>query len=66
MRDRDGNEVVYVIYDRSRKGTTTGWWRVAVFRDERNAQRFLDEIGNENYVISCQTPSKKDRSLIRD
>lgn len=65
-RDMRGNPVVYVVYDRSRSGTTTGWWRVAVFRHGHNAQAFLDEQQNENYVISCQSGTVRDFSLARD
>jgi hypothetical protein len=65
-RDTNGNPVIYVIYDRSRSGTTTGWWRVAHFKFAKNAQTFLDEQQNENYVISCQSGSARDFSLARD
>lgn len=65
-RDVMGNPVVYAVYDRSRSGTVTDWWRVATFRLGRNAQAFLDEQQNENYVISCQSGTARDFSLARD
>ena len=65
-QDKNGNPVVYVIYDRSKSGTTAGWWRVAFFKSAVNAQKFLEEVNNENYVISCQTASKRDFGLVRD
>jgi hypothetical protein len=64
--DAKGNPVVYVVYDRSKSGTQTGWWRVAVFKHGKNAQAFMDEQQNENYVVSCQSPGQHDYSLARD
>lgn len=64
--DAKGNPVVYVVYDRSRSGTTTGWWRVAVFKYSKNAQAFMDEQQNKNYVVSCQSPGPRDYNLARD
>jgi len=65
-RDMSGNPVVYVIYDRSKSGTTSGWCRVATFRYHENAQEFLNAQNNENYAISCQSGSVRDMSLARD
>jgi len=64
--DAKGNPVIFVVYDSSKSGTTTGWWRVAHFRYEKNAQAFLDEQRNKNLVISCQSPRQRDYSLLRD
>lgn len=61
-----GNPVVYVVYDRSRSDTSTGWWRVASFRHGENARAFLDEQQNDDYVISCQSATVRDHGLARD
>lgn len=65
-RDAMGNPVVYVIFDRSRAGTSTGYWRVAVFCKSANAQRFIEERNDDNLFISCQTGTARDFSLARD
>jgi hypothetical protein len=64
--DAMGNPVCYVVYDRSREGTTTGFWMVATFYHCKNAREFLEEQDNENYFVSCQQGTKKLFSLARD
>ena len=64
--DAKGNPLIFVIYDRSKKGVHDGWWRVAHFRYEKNAQAFLDDQHNESLFISCQSPDPRDYSLLRD
>ena len=65
-RDAMGNPIVYIVYDRSRKGTTTGYWRVAVFCRLKNAQQFLKKQDNDNLFISCNHGTARDFSLARD
>ena len=50
-----GNPVVYIVYDRNRSGTTTGWRQVVVFNHVVHAHEFLEEQDNEDYVLSCQS-----------
>lgn len=66
MRDIMGHMVVYIVYDRHRKTADGGWWRVATFRDEGNAKRFLDEQANSNLFISCGRAAVADLRMARD
>ena len=66
MRDLYGKTVVFVVYDRKRITSSGGWWRVATFREELNAQKFLAEQRDENLFISCNTATVADLSLARD
>ena len=63
-KDASGTPIVFVVYDRARKGTT-GNHRVATFRDPDNADSFL-EGKPESYYVSCQSASVSDMSLAQD
>jgi hypothetical protein len=66
MKDKHGNLLVFVVYDRSRAGTTTGYWQVASFREESNANKFVEESGKDSYFVSCQQARGRDLALTRD
>lgn len=67
MRDRNGNRVVFVVYDTSRRDSTdTGHHRVATFRNEANAEALAKRPGNEKLYVSCQTATRRDLALARD
>jgi len=65
MKDAAGHEVVFVVY-RRRHLADGRWWRVATFREEANAQKFLDEMQDPQLFVECGMATVKDLSLARD
>lgn len=61
--DDDFPRNVYVVY---RRGVNGKSWRVATFREEKNATKFLDEKQDPMLFVSCGTTTVKDLSLVRD
>lgn len=60
---------LYCVYDKSRKGTTTGHWLVAVFKKEIDATQFLHNQTypeSHNYYSIPTQATKKLLSLVRD
>lgn len=65
MKDSKGTEVIFVVY-RRRKLADGRWFRVATFRQEGNARKFLCDTADPMLFMEMGVATAKDLSLARD